>query len=133
MLPFSQSEADYLISARKIIHRVVEDNTSGNYRASASPHSPPELRITYEIRRKDNPGQTIKLQFHARKEQGARWGTSLKWKNVRVRGLDYKLREDVIRGGLIVARLSHWHEHVWTGGKRGSEYRGRERLRQERG
>src|SRR5438270_1600939 len=67
MLPCSQSESDYIIITRKSIHRVVEDSTSGNSRASASPHSPPELRITYEIRTNDNPGQTIKLQFHARR------------------------------------------------------------------
>lgn len=115
MPTFNQSEVDYLVRAKKFIHRTIEDNSEWQ---RVSPHNPPnELRITYEIRRSDNPLQNIKLQFNARKEivsSQTRWGVSLRWQGERIRGIDYKLREDIIRGGLIIGNLKHWHEHIWT-------------------
>lgn len=115
MAKFAQAEVDYLVAAKKFISRTVEDNSGWKRKRPSDP--PTEIRITYDIRRKDNPGEDIGLRFHARKELGppfAHWGASLKWQTVRIRGLNYKLREDIIRDGLIIGKIRHWHEHIWN-------------------
>jgi len=114
MADFTQSDVDYLIRAKKFIHRTIQDNTNWQ---KTSPHkAPDELRIVYDIRRSDGPDTNLKLQFAARRELSpqTKWGIALRWHGERIRGLDHKLREDIIRGGLIVGKVRHWHEHQWT-------------------
>ena len=116
MPKFKQADVDYLVKARKFIYRTIEDNSDWA-RKHPLTEAPNELRIRYEIRRKDNPHEDIRLQFYARKEMEsplAKWGTSLLWHGERIRGIDHKLREDRIYGGLIVGFIRHWHEHIWT-------------------
>src|SRR6266481_5994327 len=110
MAKFTQADVDYLIAARKFICRDVEDN-------SAARPVPYEVRITFDIRRRDNPQPDIGLRFRALREPYSvipKWGIALIWHGKRIRGIDYKLREDIMHGGLIVGHLHHWHEHSWT-------------------
>jgi hypothetical protein len=110
MPAFTQADVEYLVAARKFICRTVEDNTT------VYP-LPYEMRLTFDIRKRDYPQQDIGLRFRALREPHSvisKWGIALLWHGKRIRGIDYKLREDIIDGGLIIGHLRHWHEHFWT-------------------
>src|SRR3954471_24022007 len=108
----TQSDVNYLLAARKFVFRTIRDNTKWEQKKEPKPD---ELVLVFEIRRCDNPTKDVRLRFIARKEldkPNRRWGVSLQYMGVRVRGIDHKLREDNIKNGLIAGFIRHWHEHV---------------------
>lgn len=79
------------------------------------------MRIRYEVRKKDNPGAYLGLQIFAKLNRtpvprgiSPTPSVSLLWYNLRIRGINRKLRHDVVQNGIVVGTVRGWHEHQWT-------------------
>lgn len=120
--PVNEALVADLLKRKKFVHAVVFDNTqpSGKDKRKRAYVAPDEKRIVFEIRFSDSPDKAVKLRFTARLETPLtglprpRPGISLKWKGVRVRGVNYYLRHDSIRNGVSCGHIKYWHEKIFT-------------------
>jgi len=110
----TEADVAYLLAAKKFIFRVTADNSDQR-------RDVPEIRIRYEIRRKDLREHTIYVQFFARQEQAVLSalpkptpGISLLWYGRRIRGISRRIKHDVIRDGVKIGIVRGWYEHQWT-------------------
>jgi hypothetical protein len=110
---FTAAEVDSLIAVPKIVFKKMEDNRG-------QPNLT-EIRLTYEVRTKDNPDERLRLRMFARLEnrpnsavvQGYP-GVSLLWYNDRIRCVAWKLRRESIGEDLnLIEYVSGWYEHQW--------------------
>jgi hypothetical protein len=104
---------EYLLKARKFIHRLVKDTTR-------DPNAD-ILEVVYAVRRVDQPIEDIKLKLSARPPKPVmrtafrlRPSAALNWHGERIRGIDHKIVHSKIENGLEVGRVRGWHEHQWT-------------------
>jgi len=111
--PFTEAEVQHLIAAKKYIHKVMEDNRR-------QPNIN-EIRLTYEIRRRNNEAERLRRRFFARLEKQANAavvkpfpGVSLLWYNHRIRAICWRLRHDAYRDGQFIGYVRGWHEKQWT-------------------
>ena len=109
-----ESEVERLLGAKKFIHRTTFDRSSGMGEGST-------IEVEYDIRRKDSPTLDLKLRLWARQKSpkavkpSPRPGVALYWRGKRIRGIDWKLKEDVRKDGFVTGEVvRHWHEHRWT-------------------
>lgn len=103
-----------LLRAKKFIYKELANNW--DRRASV-----PRIELIYDIRRVSSPNQDLRLKFSARLSQSAGAvlprplpGVALLWHGERVRGIDSKLRHDVIKNDAQIGIVRGWHEHQWT-------------------
>jgi hypothetical protein len=81
-----------------------------------------ERCLKVDLRRVDSPVADLGLEFYPRVKLKRLPGVAstnhpsaaLMWKGKRIRGLDYKIRHDIVRNGLIEGYIKGWHEHYWT-------------------
>lgn len=101
-----------LLKARKVIRRTVRSNWGTNTEAS-------RIEVVYDVRRIASPHENIGLRLTAWLPL-ATGGTppypsvSLLWHGERIRCVDWKWREDVIKDNLVTGIVRRWHEHQWT-------------------
>ena len=110
----TEAEVKLLLKTGKLIFREVYNNYAQANEAS-------EIKVVYDIRRKDNPTLNLHLQFSARLERptisvGPRPtpGIALRWHNSRIRGISWRLQHDVIQNGVVTGKVRGWYEHQWT-------------------
>lgn len=118
--PINEAAVAQILSKRKFVYRVKYDNTA---RSPGNPVStePNEKRIVYDLRFLDAPEKEAHLQFLARQETPVSGvyprpmpGMSLRWKGVRIRGINWNLRHDVVSNGVSTGYIRGWHEKLWT-------------------
>jgi hypothetical protein len=112
----TEAEVAKVLDRRKFVHKVVIDNT----KPTDTVH-PLEKRLICDLRFFDMPTKKVPLQFFARQEQAIsgvwprpRPGLSLRWRGVRIRGVNWFLRHDSLLNGVSCGRIKGWHEKVWT-------------------
>ena len=108
-----ESQVRICLKARKFIYREVRSNLE-QYREA------PIVEVIYDIRRKDLPDVDQRMRLSARLARALPGGprpvpgVALRWHGERIRGIDWKLREDVVKDGFVVGLVRGWHEHRWT-------------------
>jgi hypothetical protein len=114
--PITRYNVDSLIQARKVAM-----NAKLNTLYSSDPNLH-EKCLKVDIRRVDSTAIDLSLEFYPRIKLKSlpgvtspqRPSASLMWRAKRVRGLDYALRKDVLKNGIIEGSIRGWHEHYWT-------------------
>jgi len=113
--PFTEYDVRQLIAARKFVAKIMQDNVQ----SETDPRK--ERRIVYAIRRRDTPNRDISLRLIARLSPSVPGvglkslpGIALQWKGKIIRKLDWALRHDTWRDGVVVGFVRGWHEHIWT-------------------
>lgn len=111
--PFTEAEVEALIAAPKIVFSKMEDN-----RGQPNVH---EVRLTYEIRKKTDQQERLRLRVFARLENRpnsavvqAFPGVSLLWYNHRIRCVVWKLKREVVQNKTVIGFVRGWYEHRWT-------------------
>ena len=107
---------DELVQARKFAGRTKQNTLDA--------HDPKqgELCLKVDIRRVDSPSIDLTLEFYGRVMKRGLTGVastqypsaSLLWHGKRIRGVDYKIKHEVVEGGIVVGVIKGWHEHYWT-------------------
>jgi hypothetical protein len=101
---------DALVQARKIAGRTRSDGRGAN-------------PLLVDIRRVDSPTIDLVLTFEAHRPTKSlpgvpdvrRPSASLLWHGKRIRGIDWTIKHEVIRNGLLTGEvIRNWHEHYWT-------------------
>src|SRR5690348_8759557 len=97
-----------LLKTRKFIHHTVRSNREvpGGSR----------VETAYDVRRIAAPNEDIRLRLtvwvaSATGGTSAYPSVSLLWHGVRIRCVDWKWREDVIKDNLVIGIVRKWHEH----------------------
>jgi hypothetical protein len=109
-------DVDELVRARKIAGRTKLNTLN----SSDSKHTESALKV--DLRRADSPTLDLTLEFYGRVNRMTLPGVattqlpsaSLIWHRKRIRGIDFKIRHDVVRNGLVTDSIRGWHEHYWT-------------------
>jgi hypothetical protein len=106
-------EVDDLVYARKIAAKTKSLGVAG------------ELPMLIDLRRVDSPKMDISLLFEARTPRTPlpgvpsvkRPSASLMWRGSRIRGIDWTIKHEVTRYGVLTGEIIRgWHEHYWTNG-----------------
>ena len=114
-IPFCEYDVRQLISARKFVSKILQDNTQTKIGAEYEKH------IVYEIRRVDTPTKDIRLRLCARIPPSVPGvgvkptpGVALQWHGKIIRKLDSVMRHTSIQNDIPIGDVHGWHEHIWT-------------------
>lgn len=117
MPKFTEYDVNQLVAARKFAARVLENTLAPERGKTQS-----EKTIKFAIRRLDTPKVDLVLVLSGRikikKLTGVasihKPGVALFWHGKRIRGIDWKIRHEIIEDGVITGFIKGWHEHIWT-------------------
>jgi hypothetical protein len=115
MLAFTEYQVDQLVAATKVAGKVLGNTMKGESTSSTK-------EITIAVRRKDSPTIDLVLILNGRikvkKLPGVasihKPGVALMWHGRRIRGVDWKIRHEIIENGIATGFIKGWHEHIWT-------------------
>lgn len=117
MVKFTEYQVNQLMAASKVAGKVLHNTMKTDDAATMK-------EIRFAIRRKDRPSIDLALVLYGRikikKLPGVasihKPGVALLWHGKRIRGVDWKIRHDVIENGMITGFVRGWHEHIWRDG-----------------
>lgn len=119
MSRFTQYQVDELVAASKIAVKVLENTLKPDNKGGKNPS---EKTVKFAIRKKDSPTVDLVLVLSGRikikKLTGVasihKPGVALIWHGKRIRGVDWRIKHDVIEDGIVTGFIRGWHEHIWT-------------------
>src|SRR3954471_13922144 len=119
MRPFTAYEVDELVAATKIAGKILQNTLRGDKQGRSTP-SVKEIR--FAVRKKDSPNVDLVLilsgRIKVKKLTGVasihKPGVALLWHGKRIRGVDWKIRHEVIQSGVVTGFVKGWHEHICT-------------------